>query len=224
MNSIKGLITKDLLQLKSYRKTLLVFMIIFICVSFAQTNMDGIGSMLVIMTTFGLGMFSLATFSYDEVAKADKYILTLPLTKKEVVLSKYILVISSTIIGAVLGTVISIIVISIVNKQLPDIMELLSLTLGGILGIGIIEMIQIPCIYKYGAEKGRMYLFIISMILVWGAIGIAFLMKKSNIEIPTNNILELLEQYILVILPIAIAIMYYISYKISYKIYSKKEL
>ncbi len=224
MSIIKGLITKDLLQLKSYRKTLLIFMIIFIFTSFAQSSIDGIGNMLVIMTTLGFGMFSIATFNYDETAKADKYILTLPLTKKEVVLSKYILVIMSTIIGAILGTIISSVVISIVNKQLPDMMELLYLAIGGIFGIGIIESIQIPCIYKYGSEKGRMYLFIVSMVLVWGAIAIGILIKKFNIQIPENNILGLLEKYILIILPVVIAIMFYISYKISYKIYSKKEV
>ena len=69
-----------------------------------------------------------------------------------------------------------------------------------------------------------MYLFIVSMVLVWGAIAIGILIKKFNIQIPENNILGLLEKYILIILPVVIAIMFYISYKISYKIYSKKEV
>ena len=87
MNNIKGLLVKDILQLKSYKKTLIFFIIIFILTSISN---DGrIGSALIIMLTLGFGMFSIASFSYDETNKADKFILTLPLTKKEVVLSKY---------------------------------------------------------------------------------------------------------------------------------------
>ena len=89
MNVIKGLITKDILQLKTYKKTLIIFIVIFTLTSISGEG--GIGNMLAIMLTLGFGMFSMASFNYDELNKADRYILTLPLTKKEVVLSKYIL-------------------------------------------------------------------------------------------------------------------------------------
>lgn len=106
MSKIKGLIIKDLLQLKSYKRTLIVFIVIFIGLSITQEHTRNV---LAVMMTLGLGMFSIATFSYDEMAKADKYILTLPLTKKEVVLAKYVLVIASTVIGAILGVIASIV-------------------------------------------------------------------------------------------------------------------
>ena len=44
MNIIKGLIIKDILQLKNYRKTLVVFILIFMLVSISE--IDGIGNML----------------------------------------------------------------------------------------------------------------------------------------------------------------------------------
>ena len=106
MNQIKGLILKDLLQLKSYKKTLIVFIIVFVATSIAQENTKNI---LIVMMTLGLGMFSIATFSYDEMAKADKYLLTLPVTKKDIVMAKYILVISSTVLGAFVGVLTSIV-------------------------------------------------------------------------------------------------------------------
>ena len=81
-----------------------MFIVIFIGVSITQEQTR---SVLAVMMTLGLGMSSIATFSYDEMAKADKYILTLPLTKKEVVLAKYVLVITSTVIGAILGVIAS---------------------------------------------------------------------------------------------------------------------
>ena len=113
MSKIKGLIIKDLLQLKSYKRTLIMFIVIFIGLSITQEHTRNV---LTVMMTLGLGMFSIATFSYDEMAKADKYILTLPLTKKEVVLAKYVLIITSTVIGAILGIIASI-VLSLVMRS-----------------------------------------------------------------------------------------------------------
>ena len=120
MNIIKGLIVKDLLQLKSYRKTLIIFiviMFIFSVMNQQQTEMINIFSMMLIL---GFGMFGIATFSYDEMSKADKYIMTLPITRKQIVLSKYILIIGATIIGGILGGIISFAIYYIMNQQIIE--------------------------------------------------------------------------------------------------------
>lgn len=114
MNQIKGLMIKDLLQLKSYKRTLIVFVIVFIASSMTQEHTRNV---LTVMMTLGIGMFSIATFSYDEMAKADKYILTLPVTKKDIVLAKYILVIASTVIGAIIGVVASMILSTVMRRR-----------------------------------------------------------------------------------------------------------
>lgn len=222
MNSIKGLIIKDLSQLKSYKRTLIIFIAIFVLTGIAQENTKGIGNMLVIMLTLGFGMFSIASFNYDEQAKADRYILTFPLTKKEIVISKYILVIGSTIIGAIVGTIISFAILFIINKEIPNIQELIAIALGGILGLGIVEGIQIPCIYKWGAEKGRIQLFIVVAAVTLFVTGIFYIGK--DIQLPMNSILNIINSLLPIILILATVIIYYISYRIAYKIYSKKEV
>lgn len=151
MNVIKGLITKDILQLKNYKKTLIVFILIFTLTSISEKT--GVENMLAIILTLGFGMFSMASFNYYELNKTDRYILTLPLTKRQVILSKYILVICSTIIGSIIGIILGCIVTLVINKQFPNIGELISVGLGGIFGIGLIQAIQIPCVYKWGAKK-----------------------------------------------------------------------
>jgi len=224
MNVIKGLITKDFLQLKSYRRTLIIFIAIFILTGISQNNTEGLegGNLLSLMLAVGFGMFSMATFSYDEQAKADTYILTLPVTKKEIVLSKYILVIMSTIIGAFIGTIISFIISYIFSQQLPNIQSLISLALGSILGIGLIESIKIPCIYKYGVERGRIQVFIATIIIALLIGGVFFMVEKVGADLPINNVLNMLNNYLPIILIVAIAVMFYISYKVAYKIYSKR--
>ncbi len=221
---MKGLIIKDLLQLKSYAKTLIIFMIIFVFVSLEpkNSNMDGI---LTIMMTLGLGMFGMATFSYDEMAKADKYILSFPLNKKEIILSKYVLEFALTLTGAILGSVLSVIISLILNKGIPNIVDLISIALGGILGIGLVQSIQIPCIYKMGAEKGRVYLFIITIIFAFVIGAIVTLGEKifTNYSINLSSINSIIDTFFPLILCILIFFEYFISYKISSKIYSKKE-
>lgn len=222
MNIIKGLIIKDILQLKSYKKTLIIFIIIFTLTSISGEN--GIGNVLTIMMTLGFGMFSIASFNYDELNKSDRYILTLPLTKKEVVLSKYILIISSTVIGSVIGMILSYILTFVTNKQIPNIEEVISVGLGGILGIGIIEGIQIPCIYKWGAEKGRIQMLIVTALIALLTGGIIFIGEKANIQFSINNVLDRFNNFGTVIFVGITVMIYYISYRVAYNIYAKKEM
>lgn len=76
-------------------------MINFVLTGIAQETTKGVSVMVAVMLTLGFGMFGMATFNYDEQSKTDRYLLTFPLTKKEILLSKYILVILSTVIGAI---------------------------------------------------------------------------------------------------------------------------
>ena len=222
MNVIKGLITKDILQLKTYKRTLIIFIVIFTLTSISQES--GLGNILAIMLTLGFGMFSMASFNYDELNKADRYILTLPLTKKEVVLSKYILVIGSTVIGNIIGITLGVVLTFAINKQVPNIEELISVGLGSVLGIGIIEAIQIPCVYKWGAEKGRIQMVVVTALVALLAGGIIFIGEKATIQFPATNILEIFSKFLPLIFIGITIIIYYISYKVSYKIYFKKEI
>jgi len=220
LNKIKGLIIKDLLQLKSYKKTLIVFIFVFVATSIAQENSR---NLLTVMLTLGLGMFSIATFSYDEMAKADKYILTLPLTKKEVVLGKYLLVIISTILGSILGVIASSILELVTTGDQPNFLELIELAIGSIFGIGIVESIQVPFIYKYGAEKGRIQIFIAIAAVAFLLGGILWLGEKYGVNFLDMNINAFMK-LLPIVLVMATAIVYFVSFKISYKIYEKKEM
>lgn len=224
MNVIKGLIIKDLFELKSYKKFIIIFVIICALSAFSRSNPSETISLFTVMTTIGFGMFSLATFSYDEISKSDKYITTFPLTRKQIVLARYILVIGATILGSIIGFIFGLIVSLAINHTVPNMYEELCIVMGGIFGIAFIEAVQIPSIYKFGSEKGRMVLFFaILAIAIFGAL-LFYIGKTININISLETINYIIEHYFLVILALIIAIMYYISYKISVKIYNKKEV
>ncbi len=222
MMVIKGLIMKDLLQLKSYKKTLIIYIAIFLLTAFSGEDVTETSSMLVIMMALGFGMFSIASFYYDEQAKAENYLLSLPLDKKDLVKEKYILTFLSTVIGAVIGTIGTICVLLFVNGKIPDISNLISMGFAALLGIGLVVSIQIPCIYKFGAEKGRIYMFIVAALFVLLLGGVGYLFEKSNFEI--SGILKFVEMFLPVVFFSVTILAYYISYKVSYKIFLRKEM
>ena len=176
-----------------------------------------------------VGMIALSTFSYDEISKSNKYLLTLPTNKKEIVKEKFILAIGATILGGILGLLLTIIVINVMNYVRPENMinidyeSLITTTIGGMWGISLIQAIQIPSIYKWGAEKGRIQMFILLFLLILAILGIAFLIMKTNLNINLEMIESFMNKFGIALLILAMVVMFFISYKISYKIYKNKE-
>lgn len=225
MNMIKGLIKKDLYNLSSYKASLII-VIIFCGIAIIGTGNINLGP--IIICTI-IGMISLSTFSYDEISKSNKYILTLPTNRKEIIKAKYILAVGSTILGGILGIILTIIIANIMNYVRPEKLidlnyeSLITTTIGGMFGISLIQAIQIPSIYKWGAEKGRVQMFILVFILIVLVAGVGYLIMKSSFNIDLAKIENIMQQYGLILLLALMAVMYYISYKVSNKIYNKKE-
>ena len=222
---IKGLLKKDLYNLASY-KTSIIIMILFCGIAIIGSKAFMYGP--IIICTM-VGMIALSTFNYDEMAKSNKYILTLPTNRKEIVKAKYILAIGSAIVGGIIGIILTIAIANIINYIRPediiniDYKELLISSIGGMFGIGLIQSIQIPSIYKWGAEKGRIQMFILVFGIVAIVSGLVFLLMKMNISLNMELIEMFLNNFGILLLLVIIALMYFISYKISCKVYNKKE-
>ena len=222
---IKGLLKKDLYNLSSYKASLII--IILFC-SIAIIGTEAINLAPIIICTI-IGMISLSTFSYDEISKSNKYILTLPTSRKEIVKEKYILAIGLTILGGIIGFILTVIVINVMNHIRAenvihlDYESLISTTIGGMWGISLIQAIQIPSIYKWGAEKGRIQMFIMLFIMIAVVLGVGYLLMKTSFNINIEMIESFMNKFGIGLFVLLMIIMYYISYKISYKIYKNKE-
>lgn len=222
---IKGLLKKDIYNLASY-KTSLLLTVIFCGIAIFSTDAIYWGSIIIGVI---IGMISLSTFNYDEISKSNKFILTLPVTRKEIVLEKYILAIGSMIIGGLLGFVLTLLVGNIINyTRTTDLIDinidtLISTSVGGMFGISLLQSIQIPSIFKWGAEKGRIQMFVIIMLLALIGSGIGLLIKQTGLSVDIERMEDIINNFGLFALLILSFIMYFISYKISYKIYKNKE-
>ena len=104
-----------------------------------------------------------------------------------------------------------------------DYQSLFIATMGGIFAISFLQAVQIPSMYKWGAEKGRIQMFILVLIIAAILGGIYFLINKTNINIDMEMINSFITKFGVWILIVSTIVMYFISYKIAHKIYKNKE-
>ena len=213
---MKGLILKDLLNLKKAIKTMLIVGIAYsIFFSTVQpTFLTGILTLL-------FSMQSLSSFSYDEYAKWDSYALTLPISRKDLVLSKYILFMTFPIIGSVLSIILSTIIG--LFKQTLIVEEIFASAMGFLFSMEILLLILLPLIFKFGIERGRIMITVVS----FSIFGIGFLVIKL-IQALNLPFLSLEQIYALTpIIPwialVMVALIAYLSYQVSLRIVEKKE-
>lgn len=220
MNIIKGLIIKDFMNIKSYKSTMIYLVIIFLITSVINNQ---VSTILPIMIILIFGMIGINSFSYDSFSKSDKYILSFPVSKKDMVKARYIYILLMTFIGAIIGPVLAILVHFFKTKAFEGINEILMTTVGALLGMLVLQIVQVPIMYKFGAEKGRI-IQMVSIILVMTTVsGITALLIKIS-PYTLDDFLVMLKDYGCLLLTIIIGTLYCVSYKVSCKIFLKKEI
>ena len=207
-----GLIKKDFLLIKANLKSMIIIFVIYIMLAF-QGTFDAT----FIIPLIGIILF-LSTFSYDDFNNWNSYAVTLPNGRKNVVRAKYI---ASTILMIILAVVaFSIgIGISYIKTNSINLDEIISSLMGTMLSIVIINSLLYPIVFKFGATNGRIILFVV----VFGIAGIGTLIAQFIDMAPIINIINKLDNYLLIAIPIIYIILLGISYLISSKIYQNKE-
>ena len=210
---MKGLLIKDFKLLKGQKNffmTITAISIIMIIVSPGTSFPIG-------FLGFVGALFSLSSISYDEFDNGNAFLFSLPITRKDYVLEKYIFGLISGIMFLLLGTVISLVVIGITKtgsfngSLFPTILLILS--------------IMLPFILKFGGEKGR-----IAIIGVMGFIFVIGLLLIKTTEYLGIDLYVLINKlpkfeplvYIILFLLLSVVILG-ISYLISLTILKKKE-
>ena len=215
---MKGLIIKDILNLRNYMKQLILVFLFFVAYGIFLKNGVFVGSMITLM----LSMQVITTMSYDEYAKWDKYALTMNINRKDIVLSKYVFFIMSIIIGIVVG-IISSSFINIISDSNVGIDEILVTSIMVPCIFAILFCIIIPIVFKIGVEKARVVMM--AIFFTPTILGFIFfkMAEKANIPMPDEATLDMIFKFGLIGLIILTVVFIFISYKISLSIYKKKE-
>ncbi|MDU1202155.1 MAG: ABC-2 transporter permease [Clostridiales bacterium] len=215
---MKGLLIKDILNMKNYMKQLVLVLIFFIAYGIFLKNGTFVGTMITLM----LSMQVITTMSYDEYAKWDKYALTMNINRKDIIISKYIFFTISIIIGIVVGITTSI-AINQIAKLDTGMNEIIVTSIVVPCVFAILFSIIIPVVFKTGVEKGRIVMMLILFIPAILVGAIVKISEKANITMPSPSNLEILMKFGVLGLVLLTILAVFISYKVSLSIYNKKE-
>ena len=207
---MKGLIIKDILNLRKNFKTTLLIIGFFVIYAYASNN----PSYMISMATLILAMMPITSMAYDDMSKWDRYALAMPISRKDIVGSKYILSILFSILSIIISFAITYILI--LPRSDMDINELLLVAYIIFSASLVFISIILPLIYKYGVERTR----IISLAVFAFPAMIAFAFYKMGLQPPSKNQLLLL----LKLSPIILILILLISGLFSYRIYKNKDI
>lgn len=213
---MKGLIKKDILFLRGYMKSFALVLVVFIVFSFYNDHFS-----VAFFLPFIAVMMSIASFSYDDYNKWDAYAISLPVSKKQIVASKYLFTGFVIVIGSILGIAISLSVSAFKGTPIV-VQEFMMQVLGGMIGIALVIAIIYPFLFKFGVEKGRIlfFVFLFGGSLLIGSL--AAYLKSQHIQL-APNLFDQIKPLLSYLTGIIMLLLLAISYLISSRIYAKKE-
>ena len=210
---MKGLLLKDFCILKKQMKLMVVFVIFYAIWAVAAKMPTMMGTMVILLSI----MMPISSMSYDEAGQWYRYAFSLPIPRRTLVLSKYVLGFLVSLGGLVVSAIGNIIILALTNGE--NALESW-LTIIGFLELGVIFLsIIIPILFKYGVEKGRLLIVVIAVIpsLLVALLGTT--LKTSGTLMPSAELL----QAILYSSPLFTLAIFLISFRISVGICRKKE-
>ena len=207
-----GLIKKDFLLIKANLKSMVIIFIVYLILAF-----QGTFDVTFIVPLIGIMLF-ISTFSYDDFNNWNSYAVTLPNGRKNVVRAKYIASIILTVVLGIGALAIGI-GISYTKTNNINLDEIISSLMGTMLSNFIIISLLYPIVFKFGATNGRIILFAV----VFGIAGIGAFIAQFVDMTSIINMINRLDSYSLIAIPIISVILIGISYLISNKIYQNKE-
>ena len=155
---MKGLLIKDYKLLMLQKKTFLLMLLIAICMNFAMQDNPGV---IIGYLTFFAALMANTTLSYDEYGNGITFLLTLPVTRKTYVRSKYVGNLLLLLFFWLPSTLLEALIYALQGRILFRMETMVSVL--AILPVSLIFVdFMIPLVLRFGQEKGK---------LVWAAVG-----------------------------------------------------
>lgn len=225
---MKGLLIKDFSLLKKQLKNYVFIFAIAILISFSSDNM-AIFLMGYLALCFSFISVNTLYSDYDENGMA--FLLTLPVTRRQYAGSKYIEPLISTIVVCIISTVMYYVQSLDVKEGFMPLAEFFSAMAVIFLVVSIFNGIMIPIYIKYGMEKGRILIMIVSGCIGFLAYVISYLSKKYSeafsfvSDVSLNTLLDKFmgTTAFYIVMVILITAVYLISMEVSYLLIKGEE-
>lgn len=204
---MKGLLIKDFLNLKSYGRMLLLMLVLYGVIAVVTGSAAYLSSLAMVFCV----MVPLTGTALDEQAHWGAYAQCMPVKRRQVIQSKYLLIVITAVCALVLSLLVTLLVAIRTPQDWPA--TLLTNALIACMML-LISGITQPLMLKFGVEKARfaiMIVFILCMLVLVVAGNLETLPMPSLAQVP------------IFLVPIALAV-FVGSYFLSVAIYEKKEL
>ena len=203
---MKGLLLKDFLNLKGFARSAIAMAALYAIISVVSANVSFLTSLVMVYCA----ILPMTSASLDEVSKWNAYVQCMPVTRKQVVQSKYTMVL---LIGLA-ATVLSMLMALLTSFRAPVDWADTLLSNGMIFCLVVaVNALTLPAMYHFGVEKARIYIMVFFMLCMLPFI----LIMNSGGTIPS------LDNFPLFIIPLVVVALFGASYFLSVKIYTAKE-
>ena len=214
---MRGLFEKDFRLLCQNRQTLVLFLMMAGFLGLTQNGTFVLGYL-----SFTFSILLTSTISYDEMDQGFEFLMTLPVTPKTYVKEKYGFCTVGVIFSVVLSGIIYLIVKGIHGEQILLGEELLTVLIFVPI-VWCVIAIMVPIQLKFGAEKGRIAIF---MVYGGGAFLLYFVLKwigEENVKLMTNFLNQWKPEALVLGGFLLSGLVLVISYGISRRIMEQKE-
>lgn len=210
---MKGLVRCDLIQLMANSRKKL-YLLYFVGLAVVGIMLDN-GAFFSYMAVMIGCMMGVSFFSYETWYHWDRYCAAMPLSNRQIVVSRYISLLITAGFGVVWGIVIAVLAFAAGRMELSWTQWLLSMLQTTLVALLYIE-IEIPVMYRFGVELGRIVNILLFIILV---AGVSALAEFSKIPTEFASVVQILSGTIWLV----ILLCFPISIAVSMRIRAKKE-
>lgn len=215
---MKGLILKDIYNAMTQGKAL-IFMIVIFGVCFANAA----SGTLIMMCTIYAAVMVVNNLALDEMCSWEVYALTMPITRSQLVLSKYIVSAAYSLCGILLGIVMTAALRVLGFGQGQSSPELiLAISVTGLAMATVFIALLIPVNFKFGVQKGRFVLLGIAALIGGGGVVLSG-NEDSKVLAALDKLGQLNGATMILITLAAAAVIMSISFMISVRIVNNKE-
>ncbi|MDD5873763.1 MAG: ABC-2 transporter permease [Clostridia bacterium] len=211
---MKGLLIKDLYIIKGYG-----IWTVAICVIFAAVSMIEGSDTFLMFTAMYSALVSVNTMAYDERGHWDTYADSLPVSRAQVVISKYLMPFAAMLI---------VWVIYIAGRMTANVCmgtdtsaNIVSTSVYMWTAWSLIASILYPFLFRFGVEKGKV-VYILMIMIVAGIVGANLSLNENNAE--PGRISDIITSDIAVPALIMSVFLLAISVMLSIRFYNKRDL
>ena len=211
-----GLFYKDLMVQRRQLGYYLVIMVVYAALVAAKVQTTAIMGALVVLVGMIVPMTS---FSYDDLARWDKYAAATPAGRRGIVSGKYLLALAVLLLAsaAALLVQIALVLLGLAGGSVAE----QGLIVLACAGVGVfINAVMLPIFIKFGAEKSRLVAIVLFVVFFGGGMLLGTMLDRGvTLPVPPAWLLRALPVLLALLLIGAVAI----SYCIAQAICARKE-